>query len=79
MINTSQVSIEEINRLIHKIEVLTDTLNTSRGTVGELINDPALKKNVVSIATNLQTVTKAIADGKESLGRYSRTIRFIQS
>ncbi len=36
VINTSQVSIQEINRLIHKIEVLTDTLNTSRGTVGSL-------------------------------------------
>ena len=58
VINTSQVSIQEINVLIHKIETLTDTLNSSRGTVGELINDPGLKKNVASIAANLQTVTQ---------------------
>jgi phospholipid/cholesterol/gamma-HCH transport system substrate-binding protein len=70
VINTSQVSIQEVNRLIHKIEVLTDTLNTSRGTVGELINDPVLKKNVFSIATNLQTVTQAMAEGKGSLGKF---------
>jgi phospholipid/cholesterol/gamma-HCH transport system substrate-binding protein len=69
VINTSQVSIQEINVLIHKIETLTDTLNSSRGTVGELINDPALKKNVASIAANLQTVTQGLADGKGSLGK----------
>jgi len=33
VIRTSQVSIEEANRLIRKIQVLTDTLNTNRGTV----------------------------------------------
>lgn len=68
VINTSQVSIEEINRLIHKIEILTDTLNTGRGTVGKLINDPMLAKKIVSIAGNLETVTNAIASGKGTLG-----------
>jgi len=69
VISSSQVSIEEINRLMHKIENLVDTLNSNRGTVGELLNDPAMKKNVVSIAANLQTVTAAIAGGKGSLGQ----------
>jgi phospholipid/cholesterol/gamma-HCH transport system substrate-binding protein len=69
VISSSQVSIEEINTLMHKIETLIDTLNTSRGTIGELINDPVMKKNIVSIAANLQTVTAAIADNKGSLGQ----------
>ena len=69
MINSSQVSIEEINHLVHKLETLIDTLNTSRGTVGELINDPTLKKNVVSIATNLQTVTQAMASDRGTIGK----------
>jgi phospholipid/cholesterol/gamma-HCH transport system substrate-binding protein len=67
MINSSQLSIEEINKLTQKIEVLIDTLNTKRGTVGELINDPVLTKKVVAIATNLETVTGAIANGKGTL------------
>jgi phospholipid/cholesterol/gamma-HCH transport system substrate-binding protein len=70
VINTSQVSIQEINILIHKIETLTDTLNSSRGTVGALINDPSLRKNIASIAANLQTVTQGLADGKGSLGKF---------
>lgn len=69
VISSSQVSIEEINELMHKIETLVDTLNSTRGTIGELLNDPGMKKNVVSIAANLQTVTSAIAEGKGSVGQ----------
>jgi phospholipid/cholesterol/gamma-HCH transport system substrate-binding protein len=68
VISSSQVSIEEINKLIHKLETLTDTLNTSRGTIGELINDPGMKKNIVSMAADLKTISGAIADGKGTLG-----------
>ena len=68
VISSSQVSIEEINALVHKIEILIDTLNTKRGTAGELINDPVLAQKFVSIATNLEVVTGAIAQGKGTLG-----------
>jgi len=69
VIASSQLSIEEINQLMKKIGTLIDAINSSRGTFGELINDPAMKKNVVSIAANLQTITQAMADGKGSLGK----------
>jgi phospholipid/cholesterol/gamma-HCH transport system substrate-binding protein len=70
VINSSQVSIDEINTLIHKIEVLTDTLNSGRGTIGAFINDPNLKTNVVAIAANLKTMTQEIADGKGTAGKF---------
>ncbi len=70
VINTSEVSIQEINQLVRRIETLVDAINNSSGVVGELINDPALKKNVVSIAANLQTMTQAIADGKGTAGKF---------
>ena len=41
MIRTSQVSIEQINADAARSN-LVDTLNSKRGTVGELINDPEL-------------------------------------
>jgi phospholipid/cholesterol/gamma-HCH transport system substrate-binding protein len=68
VINTSQVSIQEVNVLVHKMETLIDTLNQGRGTVGELLNDPALARKITSIADNLQTVTAAIAQGKGTAG-----------
>ena len=70
VIRTSQVSIEEVNSLTRKIEVLVDTLNSKRGTAGEFINDPALAKKVVTITDDLQTITSAIAQGKGSIGKF---------
>ena len=69
VISSSQVSIEKINQLVSKVQTLIDTLNTNRGTVGELINDPTLAKKFVTIATNIETITGAIAQGKGSLGK----------
>jgi phospholipid/cholesterol/gamma-HCH transport system substrate-binding protein len=69
VIRNSQVSIAEVNTLMRKVETLVDTLNSKRGTAGELLNDPELAHKFVSIATNLDTVTKAISSGKGSLGK----------
>ena len=37
--------------------------------MGELINDPELRQEDYQIATDLETITTAIADGKGSLGK----------
>jgi phospholipid/cholesterol/gamma-HCH transport system substrate-binding protein len=69
VIRTSQVSIQEINALTRKIETLVDSLNSKKGTVGQLINDPTLAKKITQISTDLQTITSSIANGKGSLGK----------
>jgi phospholipid/cholesterol/gamma-HCH transport system substrate-binding protein len=69
VINTSQVSIAEVNTLLHKIEITVDSINSKRGTLGEIINDPALAKKIATIADDLQTITGTIAQGKGSLGK----------
>jgi phospholipid/cholesterol/gamma-HCH transport system substrate-binding protein len=69
VISSSKTSIEDIDQLMKKIGTLIDAINSSQGTFGEVINDPAMKKNIVSIAANLQTISQAIADGKGSLGK----------
>lgn len=69
VLRTSQDSIEEVHTLTRKVETLVDSLNGDRGTVGTLINDPAMSKNVKQIAANLQAITAAISGGKGSLGK----------
>lgn len=69
VVRTSNVSLEELTNLIRKLEVLTDTLNSRRGTMGELINDPVLGQKITKIATDLSTISGAIAGGKGSLGK----------
>lgn len=70
VIRSSNDSIQQIQALIKKVDTLVATVNSGKGTVGELINDPALAKKVVSIATNLQMVTDELASGKGSLGKF---------
>jgi phospholipid/cholesterol/gamma-HCH transport system substrate-binding protein len=69
VIRSSKVSIDQITVLMRKIETLVDSLNSKRGAVGELINDPELGHKITQIATDLQTITGAIAGGKGSLGK----------
>jgi len=69
VIRTSNVSIEQVTVLLRKVETLVDTLNTKKGTLGSLINDPALYNRIARIAANLDTITGSVADGKGSLGK----------
>ena len=69
VIRTSEVSIDQITQLMKKVEILVDSLNSKKGTAGELINDPELYKKINTIAGDLQTITGAIAGGKGSLGK----------
>jgi len=69
VIRTSQISIEQVTTLMRKVETLVDTLNTKKGTLGQLINDPALSNKIGRIAGNLETITDSMAQGKGSLGK----------
>jgi phospholipid/cholesterol/gamma-HCH transport system substrate-binding protein len=69
VIRTSEGSIEQITVLMHKVEVLVDTLNSRRGTAGELINNPQLYSKISRIADDLQAITGGVAGGKGTLGK----------
>jgi phospholipid/cholesterol/gamma-HCH transport system substrate-binding protein len=69
VIRTSNESIIELNKLLHKIETTVDSVNSRRGVAGELINDPELAEKVKTIANDLETITGAISGGNGSLGK----------
>ncbi len=69
VIKSSNSGIKDLIVLIRKLDVLIDTLNTNKGTLGMLINDPTLGKKVTQMAADLQSVTQSISEGKGSLGK----------
>ena len=69
VIRSSQVSIDQVQSLARKLETLVDSLNSGKGTIGTLINDPTLAHKITVIATDLQIITGDIANGKGSLGK----------
>ncbi|MGO9776892.1 MAG: MlaD family protein [Terracidiphilus sp.] len=69
VVRNSNESIIETNKLLHKVEVTIDAVNSRRGTAGELINNPDLYHKISRIADDLETISSAVADGKGSLGK----------
>ena len=69
VVRNSNESIIETNKLLHKVEVTIDAVNSRRGTAGELINNPDLYHKLSRIADDLETISGAVADGKGSLGK----------
>jgi phospholipid/cholesterol/gamma-HCH transport system substrate-binding protein len=69
VISASQTSIEEVTKLMRNSNKLVDTLNSRRGTLGGLINDPAFYSKLNRIADNLDKLTAAIGNGQGTLGK----------
>jgi phospholipid/cholesterol/gamma-HCH transport system substrate-binding protein len=69
VIRSSESSMEQITTLMRKVDVLIDTLNSKKGSMGQFINDPAFYNRINRIAADLQTITGAVAGGKGSLGK----------
>jgi phospholipid/cholesterol/gamma-HCH transport system substrate-binding protein len=69
VIGTSQASIQDIDTLIHKLDILIDTLNSRRGTFGEFINDPEMYKKLTQVITDFHTIASSIAEGQGTLGK----------
>ena len=69
VISASQTSIEEVTKLMRNSNKLVDTLNSRRGTLGGLINDPAFYAKLNRIADNLDKLTGAISNGQGTLGK----------
>jgi phospholipid/cholesterol/gamma-HCH transport system substrate-binding protein len=69
VVRNSNDSIQEIDKLLHKLEPTIDAINSRHGTIGELLNDPELARKISQAASDLQTITGAVANGQGSLGK----------
>ncbi|WP_348262220.1 MlaD family protein [Telmatobacter sp. DSM 110680] len=69
VISASQDSIDQITKLMKNANILMDTLNSKRGTIGGFINDPAFYAKLNHIADNLDKLTGAINNGQGTLGK----------
>jgi phospholipid/cholesterol/gamma-HCH transport system substrate-binding protein len=69
VIRNSQGSLQDATILVRKVDTLVDALNSQRGTMGKIINDPALYTKVTHIAGDLEKITGSINQGKGTLGK----------
>ncbi len=69
VIKSSQGTIEQVNTILAKLDSLVDSLNTGRGSIGQLINNPDLYNKAVSTVDQLQGLVNSISSGKGSIGK----------
>jgi len=69
VIQSSQVSIQQVQATLLKLDKTLDLVNSGRGTVGRLISDRELADRLAAITVNLQTITQNISDGKGTIGK----------
>ncbi len=69
VIKSSQGTIEQLNTILAKLDNVVDSLNSGRGSIGQLINDPALYNRAVATVGQLQGLVEQISSGKGSIGK----------
>lgn len=69
VVNTSEQALKQTTVLMAKVDTFVDTLNSTRGTAGKFMNDPALYNRLTRVTTNLETITKTMASGQGTLGK----------
>jgi len=69
VIKSSQGTIEQVNTILAKIDSLVDSLNSGKGSIGQLINDPALYNKANETVTQLAKLSTNLSAGKGTIGK----------
>jgi phospholipid/cholesterol/gamma-HCH transport system substrate-binding protein len=69
VIKSSQGTIEQLNTILAKVDHLADSLNSTKGSIGELINNPDLYNKAVTTLNQLSQLVDTVANGKGSIGK----------
>jgi phospholipid/cholesterol/gamma-HCH transport system substrate-binding protein len=69
VIKSSQGTIEQLNTILAKVDNLVDALNTGKGSIGQLINDPGLYNKAVAALNEIQGLVDQVGNGKGSIGK----------
>ena len=69
VVKASQGTIESFNVILAKMNSIMDNVQSGKGSVGKLINDPALYNKATATIDQLQTLTQNLNSGKGSMGK----------
>jgi phospholipid/cholesterol/gamma-HCH transport system substrate-binding protein len=69
VVKASQGTIESLNVILAKMNVIVDNIQQGKGTVGKLINDPGMYNKAVLTIDQLQALVTNLNEGKGSAGK----------
>jgi phospholipid/cholesterol/gamma-HCH transport system substrate-binding protein len=70
VVKASQGTIESLNVILAKMDKIVDKLNNGEGSVGKLLNDPALFDKATDTIDQLDTLAKSLNSGRGTIGKF---------
>jgi phospholipid/cholesterol/gamma-HCH transport system substrate-binding protein len=69
VVKAGEGTVESLNVILAKVNRIADTIESGTGTVGKLINDPALYNKATATVDQLQTLAQNLNRGKGTAGK----------
>jgi phospholipid/cholesterol/gamma-HCH transport system substrate-binding protein len=69
VVKASQGTIEQLNVILAKMNAIVDNIQTGKGSVGQLINNPELYDKMNTTVTELNKIETNINNGRGSVGK----------
>jgi len=69
VVKASQGTLESINVILAKMNLVVDNIQSGKGSVGQLINNPDLYNKFLATADDIHTLTSNLNAGKGTLGK----------
>ena len=69
VIKSSQGTIEQVNTILAKVDSLIDTVNSGKGSIGQLINNPDLYNKTATTVDQLSRLTSDLSKGRGTVGK----------
>ncbi len=69
VVKASQGTIESLNVILSKMNIIVDNLQSGKGSVGQLINNPDLYNKANATVNELLTLEKNLNNGRGSIGK----------
>ena len=69
VLKSTQGTIDKLNVILTRVDDIVSAVQSGKGSVGKIINDPELYNRVNTIVTEFQRLTNQITEGKGSIGK----------
>ncbi len=69
VIKSSQGTIEQVDTILAKLDSLIDSINSGKGSVGQLINNPGLYNQANQVVQQLSKITSDLSKGRGTVGK----------
>ena len=69
VIKSSQGTIEQVDTILAKLDSLIDSINSGKGSVGQLINNPGLYNQANTAVQQLSKITEDLSKGRGTVGK----------